>query len=170
MQSVLSEGSEIRRDGGVGRIFWTPLQPSPFPPPPVPVWYSPPVGWGLIALRPSWFAPCDGERIATPTTPAAVAAEQVRRLALRLVAGVLAVIVAEGSVRMGVWRAAKPPAPQTPSIPPPRTAKRPRGGRKGGGGEGQGQPKARLSFILWNLRLPIYPFAPAMIDDNLTPH
>lgn len=49
----------------------------------------------LIALGQSWFAPRDVERVATHTTPAAVAAEQVRRLALSLAAGALAVIVAD---------------------------------------------------------------------------
>ena len=49
----------------------------------------------LIAQGQSWFAPRDVERIATSTTPATVAAEQVRRLALTLLAGVLAVIVAD---------------------------------------------------------------------------
>ncbi len=38
----------------------------------------------IVAQGRSWFAPRDVERIATPTTPAAVAAEQVKRLACAL--------------------------------------------------------------------------------------
>ncbi len=45
---------------------------------------------GTILVRPARL-----ERVATHTTPAAVAAEQVRRLALSLAAGILAVIVAD---------------------------------------------------------------------------
>ena len=49
----------------------------------------------VIAQGQSWFAPRDVERIPTSSTPAAVAAEQVKRLALTLAAGALAVIVAD---------------------------------------------------------------------------
>lgn len=49
----------------------------------------------VIALGQSWFAPRDVERIATSTTPAGVAAEQVKRLALSLATGMRAVIVAD---------------------------------------------------------------------------
>ena len=49
----------------------------------------------VIAQGQSWFAPRDVERIATQTTPAAVAAQQVRRLAATLAVGVLAAIVVD---------------------------------------------------------------------------
>jgi hypothetical protein len=49
----------------------------------------------VIAQGQSWFAPRDVERIATHTTPAGVAAEQVKRLALSATTGVKAVIVAD---------------------------------------------------------------------------
>lgn len=57
----------------------------------------------VIAQGQSWFAPRDVERIATTTTPAAVAAEQVKRLALSLSAGVLAVIVADSHYAKSVF-------------------------------------------------------------------
>jgi len=59
----------------------------------------------LIAQGQSWFAPRDVERVATSTTPATVAAEQVRRLALTLLAGVLAVIVADSHYAKHVFLA-----------------------------------------------------------------
>lgn len=46
----------------------------------------------VIAQGQSWFAPRDVERIATSTTPAAVGAEQVKRLAANLLAGVGGVV------------------------------------------------------------------------------
>ena len=49
----------------------------------------------VIAHGQSWFAPRDVERIATASTPAAVAAQQVTRLATTLAAGMLAVVVAD---------------------------------------------------------------------------
>jgi hypothetical protein len=49
----------------------------------------------VIAQGQSWFAPRDVERIATSTTPAGVAAEQVKRLALSLATEMRAVIVAD---------------------------------------------------------------------------
>lgn len=49
----------------------------------------------VIAQGQSWFSPRDVERIATNTTPAGVAAEQVKRLALTLATGMIAVIVAD---------------------------------------------------------------------------
>jgi hypothetical protein len=49
----------------------------------------------IIARGQSWFAPRDVERIATSTTPAAVGAEQVKRLATSLIASVLTVVVAD---------------------------------------------------------------------------
>jgi hypothetical protein len=57
----------------------------------------------VIAQGQSWFAPRDVERIATHTTPAAVAAEQVKRLALSLAASVLAVIVADSHYAKSVF-------------------------------------------------------------------
>jgi hypothetical protein len=59
----------------------------------------------VIARGQSWFAPRDVERIATSTTPAAVAAGQVERLALTLVASVLAVIVADSHYAKRVFLA-----------------------------------------------------------------
>jgi hypothetical protein len=49
----------------------------------------------VIAQGQSWFAPRDVERIATSTTPAGVAAKQVKRLALTLASNMQAVIVAD---------------------------------------------------------------------------
>lgn len=49
----------------------------------------------VMAQGQSWFSPRDVERIATNTTPAGVAAEQVKRLALTLATGMIAVIVAD---------------------------------------------------------------------------
>jgi hypothetical protein len=49
----------------------------------------------VIAQGQSWFAPRDVERIATSTTPAGVAAEQVKRLTLSAATGLRAVIVAD---------------------------------------------------------------------------
>ena len=50
----------------------------------------------IVARAPAWFAPRDVERVATSTTPAAVAAQQVLRLAATLVvAGLLSVGVAD---------------------------------------------------------------------------
>jgi hypothetical protein len=57
----------------------------------------------VIAQGQSWFAPRDVERIATSTTPAAVAAEQVKRLAVSLVASVSAVIVADSHYAKSVF-------------------------------------------------------------------
>ena len=59
----------------------------------------------VIAPGQSWFAPRDVERIATSTTPAAVAAEQVKRLALTLAASALAVIVADSHYAKRVFLA-----------------------------------------------------------------
>lgn len=54
-------------------------------------------GWlgRVVAQGRSWFAPRDVERIATHTTPAAVAAAQVLRLAASLAPEALAVVVAD---------------------------------------------------------------------------
>lgn len=49
----------------------------------------------VIAQGQSWFAPRDVERIATSTTPAAVGATQVKRLASKVATSVLAVVVAD---------------------------------------------------------------------------
>jgi hypothetical protein len=49
----------------------------------------------VIAQGQSWFAPREVERIATSTTPAGIAAEQVKRLALSLATGMRVVIVAD---------------------------------------------------------------------------
>lgn len=49
----------------------------------------------IVAQGRSWFAPRDVERIATATTPAAVAAAQVLRLAASLAPGALAGVVAD---------------------------------------------------------------------------
>ena len=50
----------------------------------------------IVSQAPAWFAPRDVERVATSTTPAAVAANQVLRLATTLVvAGLLSVVVAD---------------------------------------------------------------------------
>lgn len=49
----------------------------------------------VIAHGQSWFAPRDVARVATHTTPAAVAAEQVKRLASTVALSLLAVIVAD---------------------------------------------------------------------------
>ncbi len=49
----------------------------------------------VVAQGQSWFAPRDVERIATSTTPAAVAAQQVLHLAVTLAAGALAVVVVD---------------------------------------------------------------------------
>ena len=50
----------------------------------------------IVSRAPAWFAPRDVERVATSTTPAAVAAQQVLRLAATLVvAGLLSVVVAD---------------------------------------------------------------------------
>jgi hypothetical protein len=49
----------------------------------------------VIAQGQSWFAPRDVERIATSTTPAAVAAQQVARLASTLADGTLGVVVGD---------------------------------------------------------------------------
>lgn len=57
----------------------------------------------VIAQGQSWFAPRDVERIATSTTPAAVAAEQVRRLVLALAIGVLGVVVGDSHYAKGVF-------------------------------------------------------------------
>ena len=57
----------------------------------------------VIAQGQSWFAPRDVERVATCTTPAAVAAGQVLRLALRLTPNALAVVVADSSYAKAVF-------------------------------------------------------------------
>lgn len=49
----------------------------------------------VMAQGQSWFAPRDVERIATSTTPAGVAAEQVKRLVLNAATRMKAVIVAD---------------------------------------------------------------------------
>jgi hypothetical protein len=49
----------------------------------------------VVAHGQSWFAPRDVERITTARTPAAVAAQQVARVAASLAAGALAVVVAD---------------------------------------------------------------------------
>jgi len=49
----------------------------------------------VVAQGQSWFAPRDVERIATATTPAAVAAQQVLHLAATLAAGALAVVAVD---------------------------------------------------------------------------
>ena len=60
----------------------------------------------IVAQGCSWFAPRDVERIATRTTPAAVAAEQVKRLAVTLAVGALAVVVADSGYANAVFLAA----------------------------------------------------------------
>ncbi len=57
----------------------------------------------IVAAGSSWFAPRDVARIATRTTPAAVAAEQVKRLALTLAVGALAVVVADSGYANAVF-------------------------------------------------------------------
>lgn len=49
----------------------------------------------VVAQGQSWFAPRDIERIATASTPAAVAAQQVLRLAATIATGALAVVVVD---------------------------------------------------------------------------
>lgn len=51
----------------------------------------------VIANGQSWFAPRDVERIPTHSTPAAVAAQQVQRLAATLAVGTLAVVVVDSA-------------------------------------------------------------------------
>lgn len=60
----------------------------------------------IVAQGRSWFAPRDVERIATHTTPSAVAAAQVKRLAVTLAVGVLAVVVADSGYANAVFLAA----------------------------------------------------------------
>ncbi len=60
----------------------------------------------VVAQGRSWFAPRDVERIASRTTPAAVAAEQVKRLAQTLAVGALAVVVADSGYASLVFLAA----------------------------------------------------------------
>jgi len=60
----------------------------------------------IVAQGRSWFAPRDVARIATRTTPSAVAAEQVKRLALALAVGALAVVVADSGYTNAVFLAA----------------------------------------------------------------
>ena len=55
----------------------------------------------VMAQGQSWFAPRDLERIATNSTPAAVAAQQVLRLATALALGTLAVVVADSAYANG---------------------------------------------------------------------
>jgi hypothetical protein len=60
----------------------------------------------VIAQGQSWFAPRDVERIATSTTPAAVAAQQALRLALTLAAGLFGVVVGDSYYAKRVFLAA----------------------------------------------------------------
>jgi hypothetical protein len=60
----------------------------------------------VIAQGQSWFAPRDVERIATSTTPAGVAAEQVKRLALTQATELKAVIVADSHYAKKVFLSA----------------------------------------------------------------
>lgn len=60
----------------------------------------------VIAQGQSWFAPRDVERVATSTTPAAVAAQQVMRLALTLAAGLFGVVVGDSYYAKRVFLAA----------------------------------------------------------------
>jgi hypothetical protein len=57
----------------------------------------------VIAQGQSWFAPRDVERIATSTTPAAVGAEQVKRLAANLLAGVGGVVADSPTPNRPFW-------------------------------------------------------------------
>jgi len=61
----------------------------------------------IVSQAPAWFAPRDVERVATSTTPAAVAARQVLRLAATLVvAGGLSVVVADSGYAKASFLAA----------------------------------------------------------------
>ena len=60
----------------------------------------------IVAQGRSWFAPRDVERITTRTTPAAVAAAQVKRLVSTLAVGLLAVVVADSGYANAVFLAA----------------------------------------------------------------
>ncbi len=60
----------------------------------------------VIAQGQSWFAPRDVERIATRTTPAAVAAEQVKRLALTLAVGLFGVVAGDSHYAKSVFLSA----------------------------------------------------------------
>jgi hypothetical protein len=57
----------------------------------------------VVAQAQSWFAPRDVERIATSTTPAAVAAQQVVRLAVTLAAGLMGVVVGDSGYAKRVF-------------------------------------------------------------------
>jgi hypothetical protein len=65
----------------------------------------------VIAQGQSWFAPRDVERVATSSTPAAVAAEQVKRLALTLAVGVCGVVVGDSHYAKSVFLSAFVHAP-----------------------------------------------------------
>jgi hypothetical protein len=62
-------------------------------------------GWlgRVIAQGQSWFAPRDVERIATRTTPAAVAAQQAARLAVALATGLVGVVVGDSGYAKRVF-------------------------------------------------------------------
>lgn len=93
----------------------------------------------VIAQGQSWFAPRDVERVATATTPAAVAAEQVARLASTVALSLLAVIVADSHYAKHAFLAVLAGLPNVCvlvrlacnrvlySAPPAVSGKRPRG-------------------------------------------
>ena len=61
----------------------------------------------IVSQAPAWFAPRDAERVATSTTPAAVAARQVLRLAATLVGvGMLSVVAADSGYAKAPFLAA----------------------------------------------------------------
>lgn len=60
----------------------------------------------VVAQGQSWFAPRDVERIPTTSTPTAIAAAQVLRLAATLAEGVLAVVVADSAYAKAAFLAA----------------------------------------------------------------
>ncbi len=92
-----------------------------------------------IAHGQSWFAPRDMERVATATTPAAVAAAQVKRLATTVAVSLSAVIVADSHYAKRVFLAVFAELPNVFVLvrlacnrvlygpPPPVTGKRPKG-------------------------------------------
>lgn len=59
----------------------------------------------VVAQGQSWFAPRDVERVATSTTPAAVAAEQVKRLASTLAVSLCGVVVGDSHYAKSVFLA-----------------------------------------------------------------
>jgi len=93
----------------------------------------------VIAQGQSWFAPRDVERVATHTTPAAVAAEQVKRLAITVSPSQRAVVAADSHYAKRTFLVAFLDVPNVFALvrlacnrvlyysPPPSEGKRPRG-------------------------------------------